>query len=191
MKTSIINRLIFVLIFLVIHPLFADESTTPTTSLSKNDSVNKSETSSWNELLQNKYKLSDEQMTLLVNSKLPNSQTAMASQLAQSSKKPLEDILKMRLEQKMGWGKIAKELGVPNGELGRAVSSLKKEQNENRKSLKKEKHIEKHDKNHEGDEHHEMHDGENQNQHEREHERQKKDHTERKEKSEHSGKKDK
>ena len=61
---------------------------------------------------------------------------AMAAQLAKSSNKPIEEILKMQAESKTGWGNLAKQLGVNPSELGQAVSSLKHERNAERKQSK-------------------------------------------------------
>lgn len=88
---------------------------------------------SWNGLLQRKYSLTDEQMQSLNNSKLPDSQKAQVAQLAKSSGKSIDEVLKMRTEDKIGWGKIAKTLGVHQGEIGKAVSEMKKERNAERK----------------------------------------------------------
>jgi hypothetical protein len=89
--------------------------------------------------LKEKYTLTDEQVTKMQDAGLTRPQMAMAAQLAQTSGKPLDDVLKMRTEQKMGWGKIAKELGVKPSEIGHAVSSLRHEVNEERKEAKAEK----------------------------------------------------
>lgn len=58
----------------------------------------------------------------------PNDQTRI-DHLAQLSGKSKEEILKMRTEQHMGWGAIAKALGVPPGELGQAMRKDRKERN--------------------------------------------------------------
>lgn len=93
-------------------------------------------THTWSQLLQNKYNLTDAQMKALTESKLGDSQMAKAAQLAKSSNKPIEEILKMQTESKTGWGNLAKQLGVNPSELGQAVSSLKHERNAERKQLK-------------------------------------------------------
>jgi hypothetical protein len=89
--------------------------------------------------LKEKYSLTDEQVKQMQDQGLTNPQLAMAAQLAQTSGKPLEDVLKMRTEQKMGWGKIAKELGVAPSEIGKSVSSLRHAVNEKRKEEKLER----------------------------------------------------
>lgn len=91
---------------------------------------------SWNQLLQRKYNLNDAQMTALADSKLAEPQMAMAAQLAKSSGKTVEEVLKMQAESKTGWGNLAKQLGVDPKELGQAVSSLKHERNADRKKMK-------------------------------------------------------
>ena len=55
------------------------------------------------------------------------------NRLAELSGKTKEEILKMRTEQQMGWGAIAKSLGVPPRELGQAIRSDRKERNAQRK----------------------------------------------------------
>ena len=107
-------------------------------------------THTWSQLLQNKYSLTDAQMIALSDSKLGDPQMAMAAQLAKSSNKPIEEILKMQAESKKGWGNLATELGVNPGELGQAVSALKHERNAERKQIKdlaKAERKEKHEKN--------------------------------------------
>jgi len=83
--------------------------------------------------LKEKYSLTDEQIKAMQDKGLTNPQMAMAAQLSQTSGKPLDDVLKMRTEDKMGWGKIAKELGVHPGEIGKSVSSMRHDLNEKRK----------------------------------------------------------
>lgn len=79
----------------------------------------------WNQQLKEKYSLTDEQIKTLRESGISYPQLAMVSQLSKTSQKPLEEVLKMRTEQKMGWGKIAKELGVPPKEIGQSVRDLR------------------------------------------------------------------
>ncbi|WP_413289339.1 hypothetical protein [Bdellovibrio sp. HCB337] len=87
----------------------------------------------WNQQLKEKYALTDEQIKTLHDSGISYPQLAMVAQLAKSSQKPLEDVLKMRTEQKMGWGKIAKELGVHPREIGQSVRDMKHALREERK----------------------------------------------------------
>jgi hypothetical protein len=86
--------------------------------------------------LQKKYSLTDEQMKSLKDSKLPDSQLTKVAELAKDSGKSIDDILKMRLEQKMGWGRIAKELKVHPGELGRSVADMNHERHGDRDDRK-------------------------------------------------------
>ena len=121
-------------------------------------------TTSWNVLLQKKYNLTDVQMKALTDAKLAEPQMAMAAQIAKTSNKSIEEVLKMQSEKKMGWGALAKELGVAPKELGQAVSEMKRARNEERKKLKAEKNTdeskdENHDSNHEKKDHHEKKDG--------------------------------
>jgi hypothetical protein len=86
----------------------------------------------WDAALKEKYHLTDQQLQDLRAKGLNNPQIAIVSQLSQASGKTTEEILKMRQEQHMGWGKIAKELGVHPGEIGRAVSSVRHAWHEDR-----------------------------------------------------------
>ena len=83
--------------------------------------------------LQTKYGLTDAQMKNLTDSKLPESQHAKVARLAQASGKTTDEILKMRLEDKMGWGKIAKTLGVHPSALGKGGGDRKEENSERKK----------------------------------------------------------
>ena len=74
--------------------------------------------------LEEKYGLSEQQIQDLHKKGLNDSQITIAAQLAKSSGKSIDDVVKMRLDQKMGWGKIAKELGVPPREIGQSISSM-------------------------------------------------------------------
>jgi len=91
----------------------------------------------WDQQLKKTYNLTDEQLKTLHNSGLSSPQLAMVAQLAKSSNKPLEDVLKMRTEQKMGWGEIAKSLGVHPSEIGHAVRDLKHALRDQRKNERK------------------------------------------------------
>ena len=55
------------------------------------------------------------------NNNIGDNDQTRVSRLAELSGKTKEEILKMRTEQKMGWGAIAKALGVPPKELGQAI----------------------------------------------------------------------
>lgn len=74
--------------------------------------------------LKSRYGLTDEQLKALQDKGMNDTQITIAAQLAKSSEKPIDDIVKMRLEQKMGWGKIAKELGLEPGSIGQAIASM-------------------------------------------------------------------
>jgi hypothetical protein len=96
--------------------------------------------------LKTKYTLTDEQIKSMQDQGMNNQQMTMAAQLSKSSEKPLEDVLKMRNEQKMGWGKIAKELGVHPGEIGKGISSMRHDLNKERREDRAEKRAEKREK---------------------------------------------
>ncbi|WP_374077489.1 hypothetical protein [Bdellovibrio bacteriovorus] len=100
------------------------------------------------------YEFTDAQIQAMKDSKISESQFSMVGALAKESGKSVEEVLKMRTEQKMGWGKIAKELGVEPKALGQSVSSMhrqddaeakreRKEAREARKDERKQKREEK------------------------------------------------
>ena len=93
--------------------------------------------------VQEKYKLTDEQMKQMADAGIQGPHLAMTAQLAASSGKSIDEVVKMRTEQKMGWGKIAKELGVHPGSLGNSVADLKKGRNDARKEAKREERAER------------------------------------------------
>ncbi|UOF01271.1 hypothetical protein [Bdellovibrio reynosensis] len=106
--------------------------------------------------LKEKYSLTDEQLQAMKDSKISESQFAVVGALSKASGKTVDEILKMRTEDKMGWGKIAKELGVAPKEIGQAVSGMhrqdekahekhaeKKEMREARKEERKQMRAEK------------------------------------------------
>ena len=82
--------------------------------------------SKWHDEIQSKYELNDDEMKKLEDSGLNHAQQTKAAKLASSSGKSVEEVLKMRTEDKMGWGQIAKKLGVHPGALGKANKGLKK-----------------------------------------------------------------
>lgn len=93
----------------------------------------------WTQQLKKTYSLTDEQIKTLKDSGLSSPQLAMVAQLSKSSQKPLEEVLKMRTEQKKGWGEIAKELGIPPKEIGQSVRNLKHALRDERKLARAER----------------------------------------------------
>lgn len=97
--------------------------------------------------LKEKYGFTDEQIKAMQDSKISESQFSMVGALSKESGKSVEEVMKMRTEQKMGWGKIAKELGVAPKALGQSVSSMhrqddlevKKEKRDAREARKEER----------------------------------------------------
>jgi len=99
----------------------------------------------WKSVLKSQYKLTDEQIKSMQDKGLTYPQMAMASALAEKSGKTLDTILKMRVDDKMGWGKIAKELGVPPKEIGQSVANARHEIKADRQADKDEKRDAKRD----------------------------------------------
>ena len=89
--------------------------------------------------LKEKYNLTDEQLKSLRDQGMNNQQITITAQLASLSGKSIDEVAKMRTEQDMGWGKIAKELGVHPGEIGKGISSMRHSLNEKRMEKKAEK----------------------------------------------------
>lgn len=81
----------------------------------------------WLAGIKTQYKLTDAQVQTLKDSGISYPQMAMTAGLADKSGKSIDEVLKMRTESKMGWGKIAKELGVAPKEIGQSVASLRHE----------------------------------------------------------------
>lgn len=77
--------------------------------------------------LKEKYGLTDEQIQAMKDSKISESQFAVVGALSKESGKTVDEILKMRTENKMGWGKIAKELGLHPSTIGQAVSGMNRQ----------------------------------------------------------------
>lgn len=125
MKTNI-SALSLVLVLSVMAlsgPSFADD--TPAASDKPADTQTpQQQQESFLQRLQKKYSLIDQQMKTLEASKLPDAELVKVAELAKDSGKSIDDILKMRLDEKMGWGKIAKELKVKPSVLGQAVASM-------------------------------------------------------------------
>lgn len=134
MMKSIVKVLGLVLLTATFNQVNAAETTAPAAVVPAPTATAPAPT--WNESLQKKYSLTDAQMKTLSDSKLAEPQTAMVAQLAKSSGKSIEEVLKLQSEKKMGWGKLAKELGVDPKELGQAVSEMKRERNDLRKKAK-------------------------------------------------------
>jgi hypothetical protein len=99
----------------------------------------------WKNVLKTQYKLTDEQIKSMQDKGLSYPNMAMAAALAEKSGKTLDAVLKMRVDDKMGWGKIAKELGVPPKEIGQSVANARHEIKEDRQAEKEEKRNAKRD----------------------------------------------
>ncbi len=93
----------------------------------------------WDAEVKKKYNLTDQQMETLRNKGIKGPHMARVARLAELSKKPIDEIIQMRTEQKMGWGKIAKELGIPRKELGHAVSGMRHDLKESKKEMRAER----------------------------------------------------
>jgi hypothetical protein len=92
----------------------------------------------WASEVQTKYSLTDEQMKKMSDAGIKGPHLAFTAELAKQSGKSVEEIAAMRTTEKMGWGAIAKKLGVHPGALGQSVSSLRHDIKENRGQAKKE-----------------------------------------------------
>jgi hypothetical protein len=126
MSFNFIRNTIAILLFVSLQTNFANAETTNDIDqeVSQIEQM-KTKDEIWTQQLKEKYALTDEQIKTLHDTGISYPHLAMVAQLSKSSQKPIEDILKMRTEQKMGWGKIAKELGIAPKELGQSVRDLK------------------------------------------------------------------
>lgn len=88
--------------------------------------------------LKERYNLTDAQLKSLSDRGMNDAQITMTAQLAKSSGKSIDEIVKMRLDDKMGWGKIAKELGVPPREIGQSIASMHRNEREGKNLEKRE-----------------------------------------------------
>lgn len=122
-----------------------DAQTTQAADLDADDDkpVGGAEQPRWTEQVKAKYNLTDEQVKNLTDAGLHGPQMAKAAALAQASGKPLADVIHMRTEDKMGWGKIAKALDVHPSTIGQAVAGLRREVKADRKADKAERKAEK------------------------------------------------
>lgn len=93
----------------------------------------------WSTEVQKKYALSNEQMKSLEKAGLHGPQLAFAAEAAKASGKSIDEVIQMRIGDKMGWGKIAKKLGLPRGSLGHSVSTLRHDVKKHRDEKKAEK----------------------------------------------------
>ncbi len=115
-------------------------TTTTSTTDSTEDTLTNEETAAnvtqdrpeWNSSVQTKYSLTDEQMKQMTDAGIKGPGLAITAGLAKASGKTVQEVALMRTEQKMGWGKIAKDLGVHPSEIGQSVSSLHKNIKEGR-----------------------------------------------------------
>ncbi len=109
-------------------PVFADDAAAEPVEITEVDTPTDAKDSpKWISSLMAKYSLTQAEIDAMSAKKIAHPQMAMVSELALRSGKTRDEVIAMRVDQKMGWGKIAKTLGVPPGTLGQAVSSLHKE----------------------------------------------------------------
>jgi hypothetical protein len=140
---------------------FADEGTTATAA-EGGDPLAKEEAAAddvkdkpeWRTTTQSKYNLTDAQMKAMTDKGIKGPGLAITAGLAEKSGKSVEEVAAMRTDQKMGWGKIAKELGVPPSEIGQSVANMRHDIRDTRhearteKQAKHQEKIEKREANH-------------------------------------------
>ena len=110
------NALSIVALFLVgfTHSQLVRAADDGATEVEKLDSVEETAETQpkWESTLKSKYSLTDAQIQSMRAAGLKGPQIATTAELSKASGKSIEEVTKMRTESKMGWGKIAKELGV-------------------------------------------------------------------------------
>lgn len=130
---------------------FALSLTTMPTTVFADDELTQAETSlsedvkqpNYEAALKDKFGLTDAQLKTMHDKGMNNQQITMAAALSKESGKTVDEIVKMRTEDKMGWGKIAKELGVKPGTIGQSIAGMRHDVNEKRAEKRSEKVDEK------------------------------------------------
>lgn len=122
--------------------VLADDELSQTES-SLNDDVKKP---NFEAAIKEKYSLSDDQLKVMHDKGMNDQQITIAAQLSKDSGKTIEEVTKMRTEDKMGWGKIAKQLGVPPKQIGQGVASMHHELNEEKDEKRDDKKEAREDK---------------------------------------------
>lgn len=138
--TSVTKIIFTCLAIFLLSPALHVNADDKVSSDDKEINIQDSEKTQWHSEMQSKYELTDDQMKTLTDTGLSYPQLVKIAQLSKSSDKTLEEVIAMRVDQKMGWGKIAKELGLHPGELGRAVASLHRQKHEAKMESKMERH---------------------------------------------------
>jgi hypothetical protein len=116
-----------------IHPAMAEEDPVAQEEAAATDVKDRPE---WSTALKEQYNLTDEQMKSLQSKGFNYPQMFIVAGLASKSGKTIDEVAAMRQDQKMGWGKIAKELGLPPGEIGKSVSEMRHKINGDRKAAR-------------------------------------------------------
>jgi len=80
----------------------------------------------WKTEVKTEYNLTDDQVKYLEDKGLTGNDAVRIANFSKSSGKTIEEVSAMRLDQKMGWGRIANELGVHPSEIGHSVSDMHK-----------------------------------------------------------------
>jgi hypothetical protein len=81
----------------------------------------------WISALKTRHHLSDEHIQWMRGKGLSYPQMVIASILSEKSGKTVDDILEMRSLSRKGWKKVAQDLGLIPVEIGRSVTSLRQE----------------------------------------------------------------
>lgn len=72
--------------------------------------------------LQRDHGLSDADLQALRARGLDDRQITIAARFAKASRKPINEIVKMRVDEKKGWGRIADDLGVDPKDIGLKIT---------------------------------------------------------------------
>lgn len=93
----------------------------------------------WTESLKSTYSLTDTDIQAMRDKGINYPQMAIVSSLAAKSGKTRDEIIAMRKDQKMGWGKIAKTLGIAPKEIGQSVANTRRTVREEKMEKREEK----------------------------------------------------
>lgn len=129
-------KILFITLLLASAISFAEETTTPTNTTDPNSVTTPAP----------KPELTEQKISELKTQGWKDAQIDKLKALVDASGKTPDEIIAMRKDLKMGWGKIAKELGVHPGVLGRGHGKDKGHSNREDKEARKEARKERKEK---------------------------------------------
>ena len=119
---------IFCFIFCLSLSVFAEDTGDNLNNLEQSEAekISKEERSKWRSSIQEKYGLSQKKISKLRESGISYPGIIFLGEFSLKSSYSFDQVLKLRIHDKMGWGKIAKTLGVKHSGVGSAYRQFKK-----------------------------------------------------------------